>query len=89
MAEALSFNMFISPCMLQAQACVRAGTCLGDSLWQPRSSEVHVAPRALVQHHEVSCRDVVADENMPLRWNEGIIVPPHIDAQQEQQDCAN
>ncbi len=48
---------------------------------------MHVALRALVQHHEVSCRDVVADEDMPLRRNERVILPPYIDAQQKQQDC--
>ena len=48
---------------------------------------MHVALRALVQHHEVPCRDMVADKDMALLRKERIIVPPYIDAQHEKQDC--
>ena len=67
--------------------CESHGTRLSDSLRQAWSDKVHIALRALVQHHEIPCRDVVADKDMPLRGNECIIVPPCVDAQQEEQDC--
>ncbi len=60
---------------------------LGHPLGQPRRHEVHIALRALVEHHEVTCRHMVADKDMPLCRDQLLVVPPHIDAQKEQQDC--
>ena len=48
---------------------------------------MHIALRALVQHHKVPRRDMIADEDMPLRRNEPIVVPPYVNAQQKQEDC--
>ena len=48
---------------------------------------MHIALRALVKHHQVTGCHMVADEDMPLSRDQLLVVPPHINAQKEKQDC--